>query len=178
MVLRGEPQRAPTYDPATGATFDGVEFDGRVNRNSGAESTIHGLLAMLALDAHPQAATLAASITGQQCRVCTASRPSRARSRRGGRGHAAVDLDRGGELVGWGVCRGAPAGVGTAGGGGDDGAFVHPVVNPSAGRREPSASSRSRSTWDVVPCSGSLDNGGLRETGVVEAEGLLRPFPR
>jgi hypothetical protein len=44
---------APTYDPATGVTFDGVGADGTVNLNSGAESTIHGLLTMLALDAHP-----------------------------------------------------------------------------------------------------------------------------
>jgi hypothetical protein len=44
---------APTYDPATGITFDGVAADGTVNHNSGAESTIHGLLTMLALDAHP-----------------------------------------------------------------------------------------------------------------------------
>jgi len=43
----------PIYDPDTGITFDGLEADGRINRNSGAESTIHGLLAMLALDAHP-----------------------------------------------------------------------------------------------------------------------------
>lgn len=34
-------------------TFDGVAADGTVNRNSGAESTIHGLLTMLALDANP-----------------------------------------------------------------------------------------------------------------------------
>ena len=55
----------PTYDPATGVTFDGVAPDGTVNHNSGAESTIHGLLTMLALDAHPSAARIArtASIT-------------------------------------------------------------------------------------------------------------------
>jgi hypothetical protein len=47
--------RRPTYDPATGVTFDGVAPDGTVNQNSGAESTIHGLLTMLALDAHPVA---------------------------------------------------------------------------------------------------------------------------
>jgi hypothetical protein len=41
------------YDPATGRTFDGVTFEGEVNRNSGAESTIHGLLSMLVLDANP-----------------------------------------------------------------------------------------------------------------------------
>ena len=50
---------APTYDPATGVTVDGVAPDGTVNRNSGAESTIHGLLPMLALDAHPAAAKVA-----------------------------------------------------------------------------------------------------------------------
>ncbi|WP_314176649.1 hypothetical protein [Streptomyces winkii] len=38
------------YDPKTGVTFDGVAPDGKINRNSGAESTIHGLLSMLALD--------------------------------------------------------------------------------------------------------------------------------
>lgn len=54
----------PVYDPATGVTFDGVETDGRVNRNSGAESTIHGLLTMLLLDANRGIAELATSITG------------------------------------------------------------------------------------------------------------------
>jgi hypothetical protein len=54
---------APTYDPATGVTFDGVAPDGGVNRNSGAESTIHGLLTMLALDAHPVARSIAETAT-------------------------------------------------------------------------------------------------------------------
>ena len=49
----------PAYDPATGRTIDGIAGDGTVNRNSGAESTIHGLLSMLALDAHPDVAALA-----------------------------------------------------------------------------------------------------------------------
>jgi hypothetical protein len=49
------------YDPATGVTFDGLEVDGRVNVNSGAESTIMGLLSMLALDDHPDVAALATS---------------------------------------------------------------------------------------------------------------------
>jgi hypothetical protein len=54
------------YDPATGRTFDGLEADGRVNRNSGAESTIHGLLSMLALDARPD---IAAAGTQRNARV-------------------------------------------------------------------------------------------------------------
>ena len=51
----------PTYDPATGVTFDGVNADGTVNRNSGAESTIHGLLTMQTLDADRSLARLARS---------------------------------------------------------------------------------------------------------------------
>jgi hypothetical protein len=47
------------YDPATGRTFDGISSEGEINPNSGAESTIHGLLSMLALDQHPRIARLA-----------------------------------------------------------------------------------------------------------------------
>ncbi|MGZ4485430.1 MAG: hypothetical protein ACXVW8_13970 [Nocardioidaceae bacterium] len=57
---------APTYDPTTGVTDDGVAPDGTVNRNSGAESTIHGLLTMLALDAHPQVARIARTAAIEQ----------------------------------------------------------------------------------------------------------------
>jgi hypothetical protein len=53
----------PVYDPATGVTFDGVQADGSVNHGSGAESTIHGLLSMLALDANPDARALAQAAT-------------------------------------------------------------------------------------------------------------------
>jgi len=49
----------PIYDPATGVTHDGVSADGAVNLNSGAESTIHGLLTMEALDARPDVAAIA-----------------------------------------------------------------------------------------------------------------------
>jgi hypothetical protein len=51
------------YDPATGRTIDGIEPDGRVNRNSGAESTIHGLLTMLQLDERPRVRELAQTAT-------------------------------------------------------------------------------------------------------------------
>jgi hypothetical protein len=47
------------YDVTTGRTYDGVTGDGVVNFNSGAESTIHGLLAMLALDRAPDVAAMA-----------------------------------------------------------------------------------------------------------------------
>ncbi|MCY7290076.1 MAG: hypothetical protein LH624_17995 [Cryobacterium sp.] len=47
------PNGAPAYNPATGTAIDGIETDGRINPNSGAESTIHALLTMLTLDANP-----------------------------------------------------------------------------------------------------------------------------
>ncbi len=53
----------PMYDPATGVTFDGLNTDNVVNQNSGAESTIHGLLSMIALDAHPEVAAAAQTMT-------------------------------------------------------------------------------------------------------------------
>ncbi|MBV2355455.1 hypothetical protein KUM39_13935 [Streptomyces sp. J2-1] len=53
------PAGTAMYDPATGVTFDGVSADGTVNHNSGAESTIHGLLSMEALDAAPDVARTA-----------------------------------------------------------------------------------------------------------------------
>ena len=53
------PAGEPMYDPATGRTYDGIEGDKRVNRNSGAESTIHGLLAMLVLDGNRDIADVA-----------------------------------------------------------------------------------------------------------------------
>ncbi|MET0864767.1 MAG: hypothetical protein ABWZ98_10570 [Nakamurella sp.] len=53
------PSGAPVYDAATGVTKDGVQADGTVNNNGGAESTIHGLLTMQVLDANPDLAALA-----------------------------------------------------------------------------------------------------------------------
>ncbi|MBK8703524.1 MAG: hypothetical protein IPN33_07800 [Saprospiraceae bacterium] len=38
------------YDPATGRTFDGINRDSTVNRNSGAESTIEALLSLQAVE--------------------------------------------------------------------------------------------------------------------------------
>ncbi|MFE9693290.1 hypothetical protein [Micromonospora sp. NPDC005806] len=53
------PAGTPGYDPDTGRAIDGINGDGQVNRNSGAESTIHTLLSMLALDARPELVALA-----------------------------------------------------------------------------------------------------------------------
>ena len=57
------------YDPSTGRTYDGISGDGVINRNSGAESTIHGLLSMLALDSSSSLARLAQQLgSGSQSR--------------------------------------------------------------------------------------------------------------
>jgi hypothetical protein len=60
------------YDPATGRTYDGISGDGGVNRNSGAESSIHGQLSMLALDAAPEIARLVGRPTYDGLRVVEA----------------------------------------------------------------------------------------------------------
>ncbi|WBU37336.1 hypothetical protein [Homoserinibacter sp. YIM 151385] len=56
------------YVPETGVTFDGLQADGSINRNSGAESTIHGLLSMIALDAHPEVAARAQAVATERVR--------------------------------------------------------------------------------------------------------------
>jgi len=62
------PAGVATYNPATGATDDGINADGTVNLNSGAESTIFGLLTMEALDAHPGVAAIAQASAHVQVR--------------------------------------------------------------------------------------------------------------
>lgn len=46
----------PLYDPATGRGFDGISNDSTLNRNSGAESTIEALIALLYAERLPEAA--------------------------------------------------------------------------------------------------------------------------
>jgi hypothetical protein len=62
------PAAVATYNPVTGATDDGINADGTVNLNSGAESTIFGLLTMEALDAKPDVAAIALASAHVQSR--------------------------------------------------------------------------------------------------------------
>ncbi len=83
------PAGTAMYDPATGVTYDGVSATGEVNLNSGAESTIHGVLSMLALDAAPDVAAKArqATVTGRVTWTYAEAESGTA-VRRGGRGQA------------------------------------------------------------------------------------------
>jgi len=63
------PAGTQAYDPSTGRTIDGINPAGDVNHNAGAESTIHGLLTMLALDAAPDVADIARHAGGAYRRV-------------------------------------------------------------------------------------------------------------
>lgn len=163
----------PTYDPSTGVTVDGVETDGRVNRNSGAESTIHGLLTMLLLDERPRVAEVARSITGiasfdgLQVLDAEAARLSP--------GCRVVQREEGawigeGNLVGGGYVE-VPAGdwvefdVDVA-----DGGWAHPLAWRTA-------EEAGDATWEVVGGAvlGTTANGGTGPAGLTEVEGSLVP---
>jgi len=55
--LGNNPAGAPMYDASTGVVYDGIGSDGSINRNSGAESTIEGLLALMNATNDPVAAS-------------------------------------------------------------------------------------------------------------------------
>jgi hypothetical protein len=53
---------AQMYDPSTGRLYDGIDGDGNVNLNAGAE-TAHAVMSMELLDAHPELARRALAAT-------------------------------------------------------------------------------------------------------------------
>lgn len=53
--FKKNPAQAQMYFPATGISFDGIDSDTKVNKNSGAESTIEALLTLQAIEAIPEA---------------------------------------------------------------------------------------------------------------------------
>ncbi|MBC7185713.1 MAG: hypothetical protein H5U38_01625, partial [Calditrichaeota bacterium] len=54
-LLGNNPARVAMYDPASGRCFDGIENSTKVNRNSGAESTVEALITLLEVLNHPVA---------------------------------------------------------------------------------------------------------------------------
>lgn len=167
------PSGAPAYTPATGTAIDGIEPDGRVNPNSGAESTIHALLTMLALDADPalKAAALGISrtvsthglgvveaesgtITGAGTVVKPASAWTGEANLSGG---AYVDLKAGASLK----IQLPPS---------DQAHNIYPIVNRGTA---PSGTTAWTSAKGPL---GTTENGGAGVQGITDAPGILFPY--
>jgi hypothetical protein len=171
----------PAYDPATGTAIDGIERDGRVNPNSGAESTIHALFSMLTLDAHPDlkaaalgidttVATHGLSVVEAESGVVTGGAVVTPESAWTGEanwsGGAYVDLAAGGR-----VSITVPAD--------DQARRVHPIVNQvedESGTTTWTGGVRQSGTGKTQPL-GTTANGGAGAQGITEAPGQLLPLP-
>ena len=167
------PSGKPAYNPATGDAIDGIDPGGNVNLNSGAESTIHTLLTMEALDANP---ALKAEALGINKTV-------------GVNGLSVVDANSGtitgnGSLVipastwtgaaQWSsssyVALNAGASVSIPVAPSDQARNLYPVVNQGV------APARS-TVWTAGNVQlGSTPNGGAGATGIAAAPGKLFPF--
>jgi len=167
------PSGAPAYEPATGVAIDGIEPSGQVNHNSGAESTIHTLLAMLTLDANPALRAQALGITATVAID----------------GLTVVEAESGTITGSGAVVRPASAWTGEALW--SDGAYV--ALNAGGAVRIPvAASGQDRNVYPVVNQSearagstawaagrtqlGSTPNGGAAGQGITDAPGRLFPF--
>lgn len=167
------PSGAPAYNPATGTAIDGIEPDGRVNPNSGAESTIHALLTMLALDDNPELKNKALGINRT---VST-------------HGLSVVEAETGTITGGGSVVKPASAWTGEANLSGgayialksgaslsvplpaaDEPRNIYPIVNQGL------APSGSTSWTTASGPLGTTRNGGAGEQGITDAPGVLFPF--
>ncbi|MDV8148659.1 hypothetical protein [Arthrobacter sp. B10-11] len=167
------PSGAPAYNPATGTAIDGIEPDGRVNPNSGAESTIHALLTMLALDEDPALKTAAlgisrtvsthglsvveaesGTVTGPGSVVKPASAWTGEANLSGG---AYVDLKAGASLD-----IPVPAS--------DQPHNIYPIVNRGTAPAGTTAWTSAKGPL------GTTENGGAGEQGITDAPGILFPY--
>lgn len=65
-LFKKNPAQAQMYFPATGIAFDGIDSPSKVNKNSGAESTIEALLTLQSVESVPEAKRLLAAALEQQ----------------------------------------------------------------------------------------------------------------
>ena len=171
--LGANPSGKPAYNPATGDAIDRIDPVGKVNMNSGAESTIHTLLTMETLDANPALKAEAlginktvgvhglhvveaesGTITGSGSVVTPASAWTGAAIWSGG---AYVGLNRGAS-----VSIPVPAS--------DQAQNLYPIVNQS---QAPAGST----FWSAGSTQlGSTPNGGAGAQGIAGAPGKLFPF--
>ncbi|MCY0905847.1 hypothetical protein [Arthrobacter sp. H14-L1] len=166
------PNGAPAYNRATGTAIDGIESDGRINPNSGAESTIHTLLSMLTLDANPSLKDKALAINK------TVS----------SHGLSVVEAESG-SITGGTVVKPAAAWTGEANISG--GAYVSLAAGGSVAIPVP-ADNQPRNVYpignrSIAPAGntswtsgrtvlGTTPNGGAGAQGVTGAPGILYPF--
>ena len=164
---------APAYNPATGTTVDGIEYDGRVNHNSGAESTIHALLSMLVLDANPALKTKALGIdeTVSTTGLSVVEAESGAIT---GAGSVVTPPSAWTGESNW--SKGAYVALGAGGSvsipvpASDQARNVYPIVNQAVA---PSGSTK----WTAGAIAlGATPNGGAGEQGITDAPGKLFPF--
>ncbi|TFC43146.1 hypothetical protein E3T24_06710 [Cryobacterium sp. TmT2-59] len=167
------PNGAPAYNPATGTSIDGIEQDGRLNPNSGAESTIHALMTMLTLDANPvlkakalgidkTVATVGLSVVEAESGTISGSGtvvrpPSSWTGEANISGGAYVALAAGDSLR-----IPVPAA--------DQTRNVYPIVNQTEAASGATAWSSATATL------GSTDNGGAGAQGITDAPGRLFPL--
>lgn len=166
----------PLYDPATGVCVDGVSGSGDVNRNCGAESTIHTELTMLALDAHPDVraiATGATSITAQSglsvveaetasvTGSATVMTPPSAWTGSANWSGSYVEASSGATVT-------IPI---TA----DAGALVHPVVDVASAPSGTTSWAATLRSGRVVPL-GTTANGGAGAQGIAPTPDVLLPL--
>ena len=167
------PNGAPAYDQATGTAIDGIETDGRINPNSGAESTIHALMTMLTLDANPAlkakalgidetVSTVGLSVVEAEAGTITGSGtvvtpPSSWTGEANLSGGASVALNAGDSLS-----IPVPAA--------DQARNVFPIVNQVE-------ADSGVTTWSSATSTlGSTSNGGAGAQGITDAPGRLFPL--
>ncbi len=159
------------YHPETGVTNDGVQPDGTVNRNSGAESTIHGLMSMQVLDAHPDLAALARSSANIRQRDGLQVIEAETGAVSGGASIVTPDPAWTGESLWSGDAVQVTAGstVSWQLPAADQPRLVQPVVEQLHG-----ATARTRFTDGGRPL-GSVDFGGVGAQGQAQSAGMLMP---
>ncbi|MCU1446118.1 hypothetical protein [Cryobacterium sp.] len=174
------PSGLPAYNPATGTAIDGIEPNGNVNQNSGAESTIHALLSMIALDANPELKAAALGITATVATHGLSVVEAESGAITGGAiitpegswtgeanlsGGAYVELAAGGTVS---------VTVPTD----DQSRRVHPIVNQvvePSGTTTWTAGTGRHGTGKTITL-GTTENGGAGEQGITEAPGQLLPL--
>ncbi|WP_304990561.1 hypothetical protein [Cryobacterium sp. TMT2-15-1] len=167
------PNGAPAYNPATGTAIDGIEPDGRINPNSGAESTIHALMTMLTLDANPSLKVKALGIDATVSTVGLSVVEAESGTITGGGSVVTPPSSWTGEAN---LSGGAYVALGTGDSlsipvpATDQARNVFPIVNQGEADSGSTAWSSATSTL------GSTSNGGAGAQGITDALGRLFPL--